>query len=132
MKSFSSFVYIVIPGKDTCMKWLNVFYAEILMIFFFFQNYDSSESKLRREFEVYGPIRKVSTHIHFPPLFIYFSLLMLHKVNYNKHTVETLENHDCSFFCHIHGYPLHTNLHIYTLDHEPKKNLQSTKFWMIP
>jgi hypothetical protein len=26
---------------------------------FFFQNYDSSESKLRREFEVYGPIKKV-------------------------------------------------------------------------
>ena len=26
---------------------------------FSFQNYDSSESKLRREFEVYGPIRKV-------------------------------------------------------------------------
>lgn len=28
--------------------------------FFYLQNYDSSESKLRREFEVYGPIRKVS------------------------------------------------------------------------
>lgn len=25
-----------------------------------FQNYDTSESKLRREFEVYGPIKKVS------------------------------------------------------------------------
>jgi hypothetical protein len=27
--------------------------------FFLLQNYDSSESKLRREFEVYGPIKKV-------------------------------------------------------------------------
>lgn len=24
-----------------------------------FQNYDTSESKLRREFEVYGPVKKV-------------------------------------------------------------------------
>ena len=27
--------------------------------YFLFQNYDTSESKLRREFEVYGPIKKV-------------------------------------------------------------------------
>lgn len=25
-----------------------------------FQNYDTSESKLRREFELYGPIKKVN------------------------------------------------------------------------
>ena len=28
-------------------------------LFFPFQNYDTSESKLRREFEVYGAVRKV-------------------------------------------------------------------------
>lgn len=27
-----------------------------------FQNYDTSESKLRREFEGYGPIKKVSQY----------------------------------------------------------------------
>lgn len=27
--------------------------------FFILQNYDTSESKLRREFEVYGPIKKI-------------------------------------------------------------------------
>jgi U1 small nuclear ribonucleoprotein 70kDa len=26
---------------------------------YFFQNYDTSESKLRREFEFYGPIKKI-------------------------------------------------------------------------
>lgn len=33
----------------------------IYVVFFviFFQNYDTSESKLRREFEVYGPIKKI-------------------------------------------------------------------------
>lgn len=96
----------------------------LMIFFFFFQNYDSSESKLRREFEVYGPIRKVSTHIHFLSL----SLSMLHNIKYNLHSVETLENHGCSFFCPIYGYPLHTNLHNYALGHEPKKNLQSTQF----
>ena len=30
--------------------------------YFLFQNYDTSESKLRREFEVYGPIKKVRIH----------------------------------------------------------------------
>ena len=29
---------------------------------FFCQNYDTSESKLRREFEVYGSVKKVSHH----------------------------------------------------------------------
>lgn len=28
-------------------------------LFFFFQNYDTSEAKLRREFEMYGPIKKI-------------------------------------------------------------------------
>lgn len=29
----------------------------------FLQNYDTSESKLRREFEVYGPVKKVSVSL---------------------------------------------------------------------
>jgi U1 small nuclear ribonucleoprotein 70kDa len=29
------------------------------MNLFIFQNYDTSESKLRREFEIYGPIKKI-------------------------------------------------------------------------
>ena len=31
----------------------------IISFYFPFQNYDTSESKLRREFEVYGPIKKI-------------------------------------------------------------------------
>lgn len=40
----------------------NIFSVQpFLYTFFqFFQNYDTSESKLRREFEVYGPVKKVS------------------------------------------------------------------------
>jgi hypothetical protein len=34
-------------------------YNVIIRLLIYFQNFDSSESKLRREFEVYGPIRKV-------------------------------------------------------------------------
>lgn len=34
------------------MKYLTGFFV-------FTQNYDTSESKLRREFEVYGPIKKI-------------------------------------------------------------------------
>jgi hypothetical protein len=36
---------------------------------FLLQNYDTSESKLRREFEVYGPIKKVRicSNVEFNP-----------------------------------------------------------------
>ena len=33
---------------------------EIFLGLFCVQNYDTSESKLRREFDVYGPVKRVS------------------------------------------------------------------------
>lgn len=35
-----------------------------MLVFLLLQNYDTSESKLRREFEVYGPVKKVSIFPH--------------------------------------------------------------------
>ena len=52
-------------GEATLDPYKTLFVARI--------NYDSSESKLRREFETYGPIKKVSVK-----LFIIFE-----KVNFN-------------------------------------------------
>lgn len=39
------------------------FILKIKLNHFLLQNYDTSESKLRREFEVYGPIKKVTDSI---------------------------------------------------------------------
>lgn len=43
---------------------LNIY---LILLFCFLQNYDTSESKLRREFEVYGPVKKVK---FFPIFFL--------------------------------------------------------------
>lgn len=47
-----------------------------------FQSYDTSESKLRREFEVYGPVKRsqvsISLSLNFyPGIFLIFQLTML-------------------------------------------------------
>ena len=44
---------------NLCFKYMKTTHIQYANPLFSFQNYDSSESKLRREFEVYGPIRKV-------------------------------------------------------------------------
>lgn len=38
---------------------INPIESFFFLLFFHLQNYDTSESKLRREFEVYGPIKKI-------------------------------------------------------------------------
>ena len=45
-----------------CLLKTNVWHARCPRLdAFSLQNYDSSESKLRREFEVYGPVKRVCT-----------------------------------------------------------------------
>lgn len=39
-----------------CYAWSK---SDFYFIWIYFQNYDTSESKLRREFEVYGTIKKI-------------------------------------------------------------------------
>lgn len=40
-------------------RYLALRFIYVVFFVIFFQNYDTSESKLRREFEVYGPIKKI-------------------------------------------------------------------------
>lgn len=51
----------------------------------FLQNYDTTESKLRREFEVYGPIKRVGLFTFVPPTSSYrFTKFCLSAVSQQK------------------------------------------------
>jgi len=47
----------------------------LILSVLFIQNYDTTESKLRREFEVYGPIKRVSCaeYEHFSTFLLFLS-----------------------------------------------------------
>ena len=60
--SFSKFIVfcnIPVVTLNFFNQFVNNFFQ--LINFFFFQNYDTSESKLRREFEAYGTVKQVTT-----------------------------------------------------------------------
>ena len=50
-------------GFSPIFSTINVVHNCSSTLYFLLQNYDTSESKLRREFESYGPIKSVSSRV---------------------------------------------------------------------
>lgn len=95
-------VFVLYMGLYTRIKifWDLVLKMLILCVLFL-QNYDTTESKLRREFEVYGPIKRVSCveYVHFSTFLFFLTpqahpLMFLPLIRSTLCTTRKLENQE--------------------------------------